>query len=468
MQLQSFRSIDAWLLVATGLYWCSVAGDGSAFRFLLCGAVGAVGGAMGIAALLLAGDRRIPAYAALAFALGTVLGVLAIIPLGFGSGLLLTGSALVGFTCAGRLSLAWEPAVDGIPEAQESVGLAAKVGLDEMLLGTFHLRTSLPAGDGLERVVAETLDLRARHEAHGFLENPLAYHRSPLPLDAPHVESASLFGFRYEHLRFDSEWEPAIDEPGRERWLEYNANRTAHAYVVRGDPEQPWLIAINGYRMGMALTDLGVFDPRFYHRRLGLNLLIPVLPLHGPRKIGLASGDGFLDADPVGFCFAEAQAMWDIRRLVGWARVQGGSPIGVMGLSLGGYNAALLAAIEPDLACVIAGIPLCDYSRIFARHLDARRLVDYASAGLDTETVRQTLRPVCPLEFPCRVDPDARAIFAGVADRVVSGDHPRDLIAHWGSPQHVWYQGAHITFRLDPAVQKLTADVLRTHLTPAD
>jgi hypothetical protein len=33
----------------------------------------------------------------------------------------------------------------------------------------------------------------------------------------------------------------------------------------------------------------------------------------------------------------------------------------VYGLSLGGYNAALLAAVESELAGVIAGIPAADF-----------------------------------------------------------------------------------------------------------
>ena len=45
-----------------------------------------------------------------------------------------------------------------------------------------------------------------------------------------------------------------------------------------------------GYRMGHASIDVRVFE-RFF-KRLGLNVLIPVLPLHGPRSRARHSGTG--------------------------------------------------------------------------------------------------------------------------------------------------------------------------------
>ena len=72
--------------------------------------------------------------------------------------------------------------------------------------------------------------------------------------------------------------------------------------------------------MGTPLIDLLAFQPEIFHRRLGLNLLVPTLPLHGPRKSGRRSGDGFLSGDPLDTLHAEAQAMWDLRRLLGWLR----------------------------------------------------------------------------------------------------------------------------------------------------
>jgi len=42
--------------------------------------------------------------------------------------------------------------------------------------------------------------------------------------------------------------------------------------------------------MGTLNKSLMRFQPEYLHEELGLNLLMPVLPLHGPRDTGLISG----------------------------------------------------------------------------------------------------------------------------------------------------------------------------------
>ena len=81
--------------------------------------------------------------------------------------------------------------------------------------------------------------------------------------------------------------------------------------------------------------------------------------------------------------------------------------------------------------------------------------------------VDEVLRPVSPLAKPPRLSSDALAIFAGVGDRVVPPEHQRDLIEHWKPAAHCWYQGGHLTFRLESAVDGMVRSVLREHLSSA-
>jgi len=61
---------------------------------------------------------------------------------------------------------------------------------------------------------------------------------------------------------------------------------------------------------------------------------------------------------------------------------------------------------------------------------------------------------------PC-VPFEGRLIFGGTADRLVTPDHIRDLSAHWGNPQTLWYPGGHLSFRMDPNVQNTVDALLR-------
>jgi dienelactone hydrolase len=228
-----------------------------------------------------------------------------------------------------------------------------------------------------------------------------------------------------------------------------------------GDGPRPWLVGIHGYQMGVPLFDLLVFAPEYFHERLGLNLLLPVLPLHGPRKVGRRSGDGFIGAEIMDTVHAEAQAMWDVRRLLAWARAQGGSDFGVLGLSLGGYNAALLASLDDDLRCAILGVPLSDFPRAMFHHAPPLHLRDAEEEGIDQDRTHEIMGVVSPLVLEPKVPTERRSIFAAVSDRFVPADQPRDLWRHWGEPRIEWYQGGHVTFRAHAGVRRLVVDGLR-------
>ena len=69
--------------------------------------------------------------------------------------------------------------------------------------------------------------------------------------------------------------------------------------------------------MGTLNKSLMRFQPEYLHEELGLNLLMPVLPLHGPRDTGLISGERTLSGDVMDTLHTGEQAIWDLRRLSG-------------------------------------------------------------------------------------------------------------------------------------------------------
>jgi hypothetical protein len=50
---------------------------------------------------------------------------------------------------------------------------------------------------------------------------------------------------------------------------------------------------------------------------------------------------------------------------------------------------------------------------------------------------------VSPLAFSPLSPESGRAIYAGIGDRLISADHPRDLWEHWGRPRIAWMQSGH-------------------------
>lgn len=443
---QSRWSWWSGLSLVAGYVWISTASSLGLLLSIPPWVVGAAFLAAGVSQLVWPGDTRINQTAAIAGLAGLVLALPYGVGLGFGSFLLLATTALAAAWGAGRTAIQLEAHCEGVPVPEPTPALAMKVAVDEVILGFEQWGATGFRLDGtLERVIDELERLHERFERAGWLDKPEAYHERPPDLMDPEIRVRAVAGREIEWLRFESGYAPPDGEPGRERWLGYAPCRDGWAYVLRHPgPPRPWIIATNGYRMGRPRIDIGLFK-RFFERN-GLNVLIPVLPLHGPRRLGWHSGTGFLGIDMVDTLHAESQAIWDMRRLLSWIRSQGAPSVGAFGLSLGGYTTANFASLADGLACAIAGIPLTDIPRMLKRHGAAHQIRYAIHRGLDFERASEVMKVVSPLALEPRVPHEARLIFSGNADRLVPPDQVRDLWRHWGEPEIVWYAGAHLSF----------------------
>ncbi len=453
---------EAWIPLLAGVVWLWRAPEHGLTGFLFSIVPGCLLLGSGVSMLLMPGDRRIAHFAAAGGVLGVLFALPAFVQVGFFGGLFLLGASAAGFVAAGVHSVRLEPDQEEVPEPIPSLWLATQVAADEAMLAWMLGRLALPSRDDHVRIEREVAAARELFEARGWLEKPVSYHAPPPPLERVGLRPSRARGIAFEHLWFESGYEPHPGEPGRERWLSYAANRQAHAWVLRhAGADRPWLVCVHGYVMGWPLLDLSLFRPELFHQRLGLNMIVPTLPLHGRRSLGRQSGEGYLRGDVLDTIHAEAQAIWDLRRLLAWVRAQGDAPVGVYGISLGGYNAALLACLDEELACVIAGVPVADFARIVFQHAPPLHLRDAIDAGLVEERMRALKRVVSPLVLEPRVAPERRWLFAAVADRIVPPDHARDLWRHWGRPPIAWYQGSHLSFRAHPEVGAFVERALR-------
>ncbi|MEB2283869.1 MAG: hypothetical protein B6D46_11400 [Polyangiaceae bacterium UTPRO1] len=356
-----------------------------------------------------------------------------------------------------------------VPASGRSPLVAAKVILDEIFFMSEVLLARFVKAADRERLRSEIGDALAFFDEAGWLADPAGYYPQPPALEPRALVSASSFGRTYRHLTFASEFEPHPDEPGGDRWHARAANRTGHVWLLQHPgPPRPWLVCLHGYRTGSPLTGFFQFSPRWLHETLGLNLALPVLPLHGPRASGWRSGEGLFSGEILDLVHLKAQGVWDLRRLLAWLRARDGMPVGVYGLSLGGGIAALAAGLEPELACVIAGMPMVDVMGLVDRHVPTfiRELVE--RLGISFDQIGRLLRLVSPLSLTPRVTSDRLFIFGGVADRIVPTGQVRALWEHWDRPRIEWHGGTHTSFGIESKVGLLVAEALaRTRMAAA-
>jgi hypothetical protein len=360
----------------------------------------------------------------------------------FGAGLVaLALGAGAGFAGA-RLSLAAHPSTHAVPaSARSTVAVAA----DEAMKWYWHATGLIsPPPDPLLWI--ESLRAAAeRNRSSGVAADPTLAHPTPPALEKHTLRRIELSGLpSAEDLRFESEFEPR-DAEIRERWLAVARNRTARALLWRhpGGP-RPTLIVIHGYGMGRPGFDARAFEVPRLHAQLGVDVALVTLPLHGARAAGRRSGAGFLDAHPLATNAAFEQAVFELRRLAGWLRAQGAPALGVYGMSLGGYTAALFASLERGLACAVPLVPaVCLPALLGAgRSLEQRRARE--ALGLDDDLLGDAWASHDPLRLRPRVAPEGRLIFAARADRICTPDQVVRLWEHWERPSLHWLPGSHL------------------------
>ncbi|HZR82367.1 MAG TPA: alpha/beta hydrolase family protein [Candidatus Binatia bacterium] len=229
----------------------------------------------------------------------------------------------------------------------------------------------------------------------------------------------------------------------------------------RGRPPAT-VLAIHGFTMGWPRFDsFALLAAEWF--RLGLDVALITLPFHGARTPADArfSGDRFARPDVAGLNAAAARALHEILVAVRWLRRETGAPVGLLGLSLGGYLAATAASLDSELAFVVPIVPPACFGDLAWRFFPATRSSrEAALTALTYEELRIAYRVHSPLTYQPRIARERLMIVAGRGDRIVPPEHPFALWRHWGEPAIHWFQGSHLAPFGRPGI---TAAV-RTHL----
>jgi len=255
-----------------------------------------------------------------------------------------------------------------------------------------------------------------------------AFFPSPAPVaPSQRVVRELPWGGECVEVSWTSAFQPFDPRVG-ERYLAHVPNRTAYARLYTRGVARPAVIVIHGYLAGhWAIEErawpIAPFD------RWGLDVALAVLPFHGVRARAGSGAPPFPGGDPRVTNEGFRQVVADLRSLVSILRARGATTVGVMGMSLGGYSAALLATLEADLAFAVPLIPLASIAD-FAR--DQGRLGTGKNALLQHVALEAANRVVSPLARPSLVPPERVLIAAAANDRVTPIAHAERLAAHFG------------------------------------
>ena len=287
--------------------------------------------------------------------------------------------------------------------------------------------------------LARLRDITAFYEGQGDAE---AFFPR-VPADDLREERVGRVGERGEivDVRWHSALLPLCREPEVVRRLESRAD-VNHTAIVRHyrhvDRPRPTIVLLHGYLGGVFAIEEVAFPVRWLFER-GLDVVLAVLPHHGPR--GIRGKRPLLPhSDPRITIESFRHGIVDLRTLASWLRARGAPAVGAMGMSLGGYTSALFATVEP-LDFVVPMIPLASIAD-FAR--DGDRLVGTATQRREQyEALERAHCIVSPLWRPSRVDPERTLVIAGSGDRITPPSHAEKLAEHLRARLHV-FEGGHL------------------------
>jgi pimeloyl-ACP methyl ester carboxylesterase len=239
-------------------------------------------------------------------------------------------------------------------------------------------------------------------------------------------------------LSWDSEYQPFLPEL-RERYARTPQNHSAAVRLLAAEQKRPVAILIHGYMTGHYHVEQRLWPVQRFLRS-GYDVAFFTLPFHGVRANPLRRGaPEFPGADPRFSNEGFRQIIADLQNFVAWLKAQGHPEVGVLGMSLGGYTASLLATVEPELSFCIPVIPLASLAD-FAR--EQGELSSDPTAEADEHALLERVyRVVSPIERKSLIAPGRTLVVAAKADRITPVAHARKLAAHFGSPLVSWHGG---------------------------
>jgi pimeloyl-ACP methyl ester carboxylesterase len=300
-----------------------------------------------------------------------------------------------------------------------------------------RMRATAPRRDEMHGARARLIDLAAR-----YAEMTEQIFAEPEPVSEL-VETP--VGAGVTDLAFPSTYRPVLPA-----YLDEHArlveNLTVHARLYHGRSRgRPALICLHGWGGGAYWLEERAFVASYWQRH-GYDVVLFQLPFHGRRQpVGRDRGSLFPSANVVRTNEAFGQAISDLRALRGLLAARGAPAVGVMGMSLGGYTAALWASLDDRLAFAVPWIPAVDMADLMWRHGDqspARRRA--IAAGVDRELLREVFAVHAPTTRPPRLAPERRMIVAGRGDRITPPDQAERLWRHWGECAIHWFPGGHL------------------------
>lgn len=258
------------------------------------------------------------------------------------------------------------------------------------------------------------------------------------------------------HCTFEaaSPWPEAVGRNAR-----WNAERWAPEGSVDG--RAPALILLHGWLIDR--PQLVIY--RHWARRAaarGIDVWMPRLPYHLERaEPGEVSGERCLSPDLRTSLDAVRQAVAEVRLLARWLRDSGAPAVGIWGMSLGGWVAALAATLDADWDAVAMWAPVAAPAEVLfeSRLVELLRDAIVAGGTAAADFDAPEMAAMTPALRHGLVPRSRVLVVAGAYDQVVSPRSVARLARAWNVDVR-WVPHGHISLMASRAPVEQTAEFL--------
>jgi hypothetical protein len=222
----------------------------------------------------------------------------------------------------------------------------------------------------------------------------------------------------------------------------------------------PTVVLLHGWNAEIGYRTLFPYLARRLNG-VGVNAAMFELPYHSQRKPrGRGAVRNFLSDDLLHVVGAAHQALADARALVAWLRAHSAAPVGVWGISLGGWLSGLLACVEPQLNFAVLMTPVVRMDRVIAE-LDFCRAIRRSLRG-----VRPRLAPMNLISHSLRLAPRDVLIVASEHDLFAPIETIMELSRGWGQPELWRTRHGHISMMMSAPVMERTVGWIAAKAAP--
>jgi pimeloyl-ACP methyl ester carboxylesterase len=247
-------------------------------------------------------------------------------------------------------------------------------------------------------------------------------------------------------LRFDSPFQ-TLHPDLRRSYARHTDNARAfaqHWYHQAGP--RPTLVLIHGFFADPYWFNAQMFSLRWFYEH-GYDILLYTLPFHGERAgDSWVSGYRLFSQGVAHFNEAMLQAVHDLRIFIDHLQAEGVEHVGLTGLSLGGYTAALMAGVDPRIAFCIPNSPAVSPMDFLREWRPSNLLIAHMQrrTGMSMAEARRLIAIHNPLTYAPRIDTGRCMVIGGAGDRFTPPRHVRLLHRHWPGSAMLWFPGNHL------------------------